>query len=31
MVENPALESGKEEEELYEKDEFDNNDDDYDD
>lgn len=26
MVENPALESGKEEEELYEKDEFDNND-----
>jgi RNA polymerase sigma-54 factor len=30
MVENPALESGKEEEELYEKDEFDNNDD-YDD
>ena len=23
MVENPALESGKEEEELYEKDEFD--------
>ncbi len=27
MVENPALESGKEEEELYEKDEFDNNDD----
>jgi RNA polymerase sigma-54 factor len=31
MVENPALESGKEEEELYEKDEFDNNEDDYDD
>ncbi len=30
MVENPALESGKEEEELYEKDEFDNNED-YDD
>ncbi len=30
LVENPALESGKEEEELYEKDEFDNNDD-YDD
>lgn len=30
MVENPALESGKEEEEIYEKDEFDNNDD-YDD
>lgn len=27
LVENPALESGKEEEELYEKDEFDNNDD----
>jgi RNA polymerase sigma-54 factor len=26
MIENPALESGKEEEELYEKDEFDNND-----
>jgi RNA polymerase sigma-54 factor len=26
MVENPALETGKEEEELYEKDEFDNND-----
>lgn len=26
LVENPALESGKEEEELYEKDEFDNND-----
>jgi RNA polymerase sigma-54 factor len=26
MVDNPALESGKEEEELYEKDEFDNND-----
>jgi len=25
LVENPALESGKEEEELYEKDEFDNN------
>jgi RNA polymerase sigma-54 factor len=30
MVENPALESGKEEE-LYEKDEFDNHDDDYED
>ncbi len=30
MVENPALESGKEEEELYEKDEFDN-DEEYDD
>jgi RNA polymerase sigma-54 factor len=26
MVENPALESGKEDDELYEKDEFDNND-----
>lgn len=26
LIENPALESGKEEEELYEKDEFDNND-----
>ena len=26
MDENPALESGKEEEEVYEKDEFDNND-----
>jgi RNA polymerase sigma-54 factor len=26
LMENPALESGKEEEELYEKDEFDNND-----
>ena len=26
LVENPALETGKEEEELYEKDEFDNND-----
>src|SRR6187431_2175100 len=33
MIENPALESGKDEEELYEKDEFDNNDeyDDFDD
>ena len=32
MVENPALESGRdEEEELYEKDEFDNNEEDYDD
>jgi RNA polymerase sigma-54 factor len=33
MVENPALESGKEEDELYENDDFDNNDDfdDYDD
>ena len=31
MVENPALESGKDEEELYEKDEFDNNEEDYDD
>ena len=31
MVENPALETGKEEEELYEKDEFDNNEEDYDD
>ncbi|NCX26041.1 MAG: RNA polymerase sigma-54 factor, partial [Burkholderiaceae bacterium] len=30
MVENPALESGKEDEELYDKDEFDNNND-YDD
>ena len=31
MAENPALESGKEEEELYDKDEFDNNEEDYDD
>ncbi len=31
MVENPALEAGQEEEELYEKDEFDNNEDEYDD
>ena len=27
LIENPALESGKDEEEIYEKDEFDNNDD----
>ena len=31
MVENPALESGRDEEEVFEKDEFDNNEDEYDD